>query len=111
MALWVVGSILGVAFALAPSRLSVSAGALVAMGAGMLVLRGLERAALGGGAATVLGILFLAFTAQAIERCAQFNRQPGGRCEMGDSTPFVLVALIFLACGATLSALGFARRS
>src|SRR5207253_8002606 len=79
---WVVGALIGVTFALAPSLLPLSAAALVTFVVAVLALRGQARFALTGGTGTTLGLLFLYLTRRSIESCAQFNRQPGGRCEM-----------------------------
>jgi len=106
---WVVGALIGVTFALTPSLLPLSAAALVTFVVAVLALRGQARFALTGGAGTTLGLLFLYLTQRSIESCAQFNRQPGGRCEMGDSTPFIVIALLFLLAGLALSLLALRR--
>ena len=111
IALWVVGALLGAMFAVAPSLLPLSAGALVTFVVAVLALRGPARSALAGGTCTTLGALFLYFTQRSIESCAQFNRQPGGSCVMGDSTPFIVTALLFLLAGLVLSFLALRRRT
>lgn len=106
IALWAYGAFLGFAFAWAPSALPLSAGALVIFLFTFFMMRGFARAALAGGACSALGTLLLYFTQHAIDSCAQFNRQPGGSCSMGDSTPFFLVATVFVGAGLVLSYLG-----
>ncbi len=108
---WVVGALIGVTFALAPSLLPLSAAALVTFVVAVLALRGPARFALTGGTGTTLGLLFLYLTQRSIESCARFNRQPGGRCEMGDSTPFIVIALLFVLAGLVLSFLALRRRA
>jgi hypothetical protein len=111
IALWVVGAFLAGAFIAGPGLLPLGIGALATFMIGAVALRGPERAALAGGAATVLGALFLSAVSQSIESCARFNRQPGGRCEMGDGTPFVVIALLFLGMGLALTILAVRRRA
>ena len=103
MAFWPLGAILALAFGTALGNIALGGMALLAFVLILFALKGPARAALAGGAATALGALFLFFTQRAIEHCAQFNRQPGGSCSMGDSTPFVLGAAIYVAVGLALS--------
>jgi hypothetical protein len=103
LAFWPVGSLLALAFASMAGGPALGGMALLTFVVILFSLRGPARAALAGGAGTALGALFLFFTQQAIEHCAQFNRQPGGSCSMGDSTPYVLVATVYVALGLALS--------
>ena len=110
LALWVSGAVLAVAFALAPSALPLSAGALALFLVLMLWSRTAgDRPAVAGGAATTLGGLFLHFTQRSIEQCAAYNTGPNSHCEMGDSTPAVMIASTFLLLGLALTAWAFRR--
>ena len=70
-----------------------------------------ESRALAGGLLVALGLWWVYFVRQAVDRCDAFNRQPGGSCAIyGTEEQLVLAGCVVLV-GVLLVAIALGRRS
>ncbi len=76
---------------------------------GLAALRRDSRA-LGGGFLIAFGLWWLYFTRDAVERCAAFNRQPGGSCAISGTEEQVVFAGCVAVVGVLLIALALRER-
>ncbi|HEV8229090.1 MAG TPA: hypothetical protein VGQ86_03950 [Candidatus Limnocylindria bacterium] len=106
---WLLGALLGLELLwLARYQpLVLIAGAAVL---GVLALRSPERAAFGGGALVATGILFLAGSRAAVERCAEIDRGPSGLCQIYGVEEQAIAMGLYLAVGVGLSLYAALRR-
>jgi hypothetical protein len=79
---------------------------------GLLAVRSPERAALGGGALVVSGVVFVLFVRSSVERCAEFDRvsRPNGGCSVYGVEEQLIAMGLYILVGVSLTAYAALRR-
>lgn len=101
------GLVLGAATLLLALRVGVFALALPILGIALVRRSGLVAA--GGGLLISIGVGYLWATAAAIERCAEFNRQPNAGCQTYGTDDQLILAAAIALLGLLLAAFALAR--